>query len=180
MTSCRHANRPPLFSFGIGILLCILTGLSSQRTFALGETDFVTTSPEAGGFALCDQTPATILTSSNDWPGVNRAANDLAADVNRVTSRHPQVFHRLQSAGKNAVIIGTIGKSRLIDQLIREKKIDVSEIAGKWESFFLQVVPQPFPGIANVLVICGSDKRGTIYGIYDLSEQINKPKKPVK
>ena len=147
-------------------------GLSAPRTFALGETDFVTTSPEAGSFALCDQTPATILTSSNDWPGVNRAANDLAADENRVTRRPPQVLHRLQSGGKNAVIIGTIGKSEIIDQLIRDKQIDVSEIAGKWESFVLQVVPKPLPGIENALVICGSDKRGTIYGIYDLSEQI--------
>ncbi len=43
---------------------------------------------------------------------------------------------------------------------------------GSGESFFVQVVPKPFPGVASALVICGSDKRGTIYGIYDLSEHI--------
>ena len=70
------------------------------------------------------------------------------------------------------VLIGTIGKSAVIDRLVREGKIDVSPIDGKWESFQIQVVPEPLPGVANALVIAGSDKRGTIFGIYDLSEQI--------
>ncbi len=61
-----------------------------------------------------------------------------------------------------------------MDRLIQEKKIDVSAIAGKWESFLIQVVPKPLPGVASALVICGSDKRGTIYGIYDMSEQIGR------
>jgi hypothetical protein len=65
-----------------------------------------------------------------------------------------------------------LGKSALIDQLVRTGKIDVSSIEGKWESFLIQVVPQPAPGVDNALVICGSDKRGTIFGIYDLSENI--------
>ena len=56
--------------------------------------------------------------------------------------------------------------------MIRENKLDASGVAGKWESFFIQVVPEPLPGVASALVIAGSDKRGTIYGIYDLSEQI--------
>ena len=45
-------------------------------------------------------------------------------------------------------------------------------IAGQWESFIIQVVPEPLLGVASGLVIAGSDKRGTIYGIYDLSEEI--------
>ena len=139
---------------------------------ALGETQYVETTGSRGSFALFDKTPATILVSTNDWPGVIRAANDLSADVNRVTGKSPAVFNQSKSADQNVVLIGTIGKSEVIDQLIREKKIDVSQIAGKWESFFLQVVPNPLPGIENALVICGSDKRGTIYGIYDLSGQI--------
>jgi hypothetical protein len=65
-----------------------------------------------------------------------------------------------------------VGKSPVIDQLIRAKKIDASGILGKWESFFIQTVADPLPGVSSALVIAGSDKRGTIYGIYDLSEQI--------
>jgi hypothetical protein len=70
------------------------------------------------------------------------------------------------------VLIGTIGKSPLIDSLIKRHKLDVSGIAGQWESAVTTVVEHPMPGVRRALVIAGADKRGTIYGIYDLSEQI--------
>jgi len=65
-----------------------------------------------------------------------------------------------------------VGKSELLDHLVREAKIDVSAITGRWESFLIQAVNNPFPGVASAIVIAGSDKRGAIFGIYDLSEQI--------
>lgn len=139
---------------------------------ALGEPDFVTTRPSPGAFPLLDQTPAVIVVETNDWPGVVRAANDLAADVQRVSGARPPLLHDLTGTNRRVVIIGTLGKSRLLERLIREKKIDVSGLAGQWEKFFLQVVPLPFAGVDQALVICGSDQRGAIYGIYDLSEQI--------
>ena len=154
------------------VVLFALLHQFTQNIFALGGAGYVETNSTAGNFALCDSTAATIFVDTNDWTGVVRAAGDLTSDINRVSGKSPAIFNDPKSTVKNAVIIGTIGKSEFIDRLIREKKIDVSEIAGKWESFFLQVVPNPLPGIDNALVICGSDKRGTIYGIYDLSEQI--------
>lgn len=67
---------------------------------------------------------------------------------------------------KNTVIIaGTIGNSTLIDQLVKDKKIDVSKIKGKWESFVSQVVKNPLPGVSKALVIAGSDARGSIFGV---------------
>jgi hypothetical protein len=63
------------------------------------------------------------------------------------------------------IIIGTVGQSEAIDKLVSDGKIDVSDIEGKWECFKIQVVD-------DTLVIAGSDRRGTIYGIYDLSEKI--------
>ena len=48
----------------------------------------------------------------------------------------------------------------------------MSGVAGKWESAVTTVVEQPMPGVRRALVIAGSDKRGTIFGVYDLSEQI--------
>ncbi|MGH8166125.1 MAG: glycosyl hydrolase 115 family protein, partial [Woeseiaceae bacterium] len=81
----------------------------------------------------------------------------------------------LISAGEargTAVIVGTLGRSAPIDDLVRHGKLDVSEIQGRWESFVMEVVDAPSPGVDRALVIAGSDKRGTIYGIYDLSEHI--------
>jgi hypothetical protein len=140
----------------------------------LGEPKYVETTPGQGSFPIVEKnSTTTICVDTNDFAGVLRAAGDLQTDIARVTTRKPELWFTNQpKAGSNLILIGTIGKSAIIDGLVRQKKIDTSEIAGKWESFFLQVVPRPFPGIAEALVICGSDKRGTIYGIYDLSEQI--------
>jgi hypothetical protein len=68
--------------------------------------------------------------------------------------------------------VGTLGRNQLIKRLIQEKKLDVTDIKGKWETSLLQVVEKPFPNVDRILVITGSDKRGTMYGIFDLSEQI--------
>ena len=76
------------------------------------------------------------------------------------------------SAAREIVLVGTIGKAPLIDRLVSEKKLDVSRVAGKWETFLIETVERPFPGADRALVIAGSDKRGTIYGIYDLSARI--------
>src|SRR5262249_26032050 len=58
------------------------------------------------------------------------------------------------------------------DRLIRDKRIDVGSVAAKWEATLIEVVKRPTPGIQGALVIAGSDKRGTIYGLYTLCEQI--------
>lgn len=70
------------------------------------------------------------------------------------------------------MIAGTIGQSTVIDNMIASKTIDVSAVNGQWESFVSQLVKNPVPGTPEALVIAGSDARGTIYGIYDVSEQI--------
>ncbi|HEX3797868.1 MAG TPA: glycosyl hydrolase 115 family protein [Verrucomicrobiae bacterium] len=115
---------------------------------------------------------ADIFVDTNDFVGVARTANDLRQDVTRVTGIAPKIISARDKAGRNVVIIGTLGKNGIIDQLVREGKLDVTQISGKWESFLIQVIPNPLPHVASALVIAGSDKRGAIYGIYDLSQQM--------
>lgn len=107
---------------------------------------------------------ARIVVDPSDWKGVIRAAKDLGDDVLKV-SGITSIVDESMTPTQASIIVGTIGKSRLIDRLIAEKKIDVSEIKGQWESFLIQTVD-------GNLVVAGSDKRGTIYGIYDISEKI--------
>jgi hypothetical protein len=153
---------------------------AAGNSAALGQPPYVTASPGHGSFPLVTNArAATLIVDSADWPGVVRAVSDLQADVRRVTGVTPSIAGALpgpeQRRGNPAravVIIGTVGRSPLIDRLVTAGAIDTSGIAGKWESFFLQTVANPLPGVASALVIAGSDKRGTIYGIYDLSEQI--------
>lgn len=172
MTTRKHSPWKSLFRSATRILPLVAATCLPHGLFALGGPDFVADSPADGAFPLCDNTPAAILVSTNDWPGVIRVAGDLAADIRRVTGKQPPLFHNPPPNSKDVVLIGTVGRSDLLDSLIRQGKLDPSEISGKWESFTLQVVSQPFPGIDHALVICGSDKRGTIYGAYELCEQI--------
>ena len=79
------------------------------------------------------------------------------------------------SGGRNGldlILVGTIGRSALIDRLIQEGKLDVSGVRGQWEASVTQVVERPLPGIRRAVVIAGADKRGTIFGVYGLSEQM--------
>jgi len=152
-------------------LLCLLGG-TVEGNCALGDPGYVSSEPSPNAFPLVDGQPAPVVVDKDDWAGVRRAAGDLCTDVQRVTRTQPALQDTVSPDHRYVVMIGTLGKSSLMDRLVREQKLDPSDIAGKWESFILQVVPTPLPGIESALVICGSDKRGTIYGIYDVSEQI--------
>ena len=117
-----------------------------------------------------DGKAATIVVDANDWKSVHRAANDLSDDVSKVTNVKPEVAVANSSlftlhSSLPSIIVGTIGKSRLIDRLVKQKKINVRQVKGQWESYLIDVAD-------GNLVIAGSDKRGTIYGIYDLSQRI--------
>jgi Glycosyl hydrolase family 115/Gylcosyl hydrolase family 115 C-terminal domain len=154
------------------LILLVLSGFAVS-CFGLGEPRYVKTTAAAGSFPLVhDGTAARLSVDPNDWPGVIRAAHDLQTDIQRVTGVNAALSENAKVASGDVVLIGTIGRSAVIDELIRRNKIDVSQIRGKWESTLIQVVARPLPGIPRALVIAGSDKRGTIFGIYELSEQI--------
>ena len=130
-------------------------------------------SPARGDFILADAKIAPgILIETNADRAVLRAANDLAGDFSRVTGVKPEIKNAFLPDERIRVIIGEIGKSQNIDRLAAEGKLTTNGVSGAWESFVLQVVKNPFPGVDRALVIAGSDRRGTIFGIYQLSEII--------
>ncbi|MDR3459752.1 MAG: glycosyl hydrolase 115 family protein [Verrucomicrobiae bacterium] len=146
--------------------VCAAPGLGLQ-------TDVVLDQRAPGSFPLlAAKQPAPIYLASSDWPGVLRAGADLQADMERVTGLKPVLITNAAPAGKFAVIIGTLGKSPLVDGLVKAGKVNAKAISGKWESFIITTVANPLPGMDQALVIAGSDKRGTIYGIYEISSQI--------
>jgi len=135
--------------------------------------DIVKQNYEGGDFKLVfSNTAAAIYCDSNDYKVVEIAVNLLAEDIKNVTGLMPPVYTDLKQVKDSAVIVGTIGHSKLIDQLIKEGKINYAGIAGQWETYALQVVEKPFPNIDSALVIFGSDRRGTAYGVFELSKQI--------
>jgi hypothetical protein len=144
----------------ISLFLALLNNLS-----AFGAEPFVTTQKTASNFPLIiNGMPASIITDDSD-KGVLRAVKNLQEDFQLVTGQLPTGYLSY------AVIIGTAGKSALIDKLVKEGKIDRKELAGKNEKYLIQTVDNPVGGVNKAVVIAGSDKRGTIYGIYELSRQ---------
>ena len=137
------------------LFLFVLTSLMSSFLWAATERFCLA----SGGKT------APILVDEKEWPGVLRAARDLGDDVRKVSGTAAAVMTAQGAPSSPSVIVGTIGKSATIDRLIKQKKIDVRQVRGQWESYLIDVVD-------SNLVIAGSDKRGTIYGIYEISQRI--------
>ena len=111
-----------------------------------------------------------IYMDANDCKGVSYAANALVKDIIKVSGSKTVLtsdagLKDKDAAGKPTILVGTIGHSAAIDQLIRQKRINGNLLKGKREKFIITVVD-------GQLVIAGSDRRGTIYGIYELSQQM--------
>lgn len=125
----------------------------------------------AESFALiADGIPASILVSDADEKGISIAAANLSADFGRVSGRNAPIVGSADGARK--LIIAGTEKNPLIARLIKDGRIDGAQLKGKREKYVMQTVGSPFPGVEEALVIAGSDRRGAIYGIYEVSEQI--------
>jgi hypothetical protein len=155
----------------------LFAGLCCRLAFGLGDKQLVTSTAAPGAAAIeAGGKVSQIVVDAGDWPGVGLAVTSLAGDLKAVSGVAPQVLHELPvSGGRNGVdviLVGTIGRSPLIDRLIQEGKLDVSGVRGQWEASVTQVVERPLPAIRRAVVIAGADKRGTIFGVYGLSEQM--------
>jgi hypothetical protein len=146
--------------------------LMAGPAHALGTQRFVSDTGTDGVILAHAQHVAPIVVGKDELPGVLRAARDLQRDIGAVTGSTPRWQVDRAATADDVVIVGTLGHHPLIDQLAQQGKIDTRSLAGQWEGFVIQAVADPVPGVKRALVIAGSDMRGTIYGIYTLSEQI--------
>ncbi len=115
---------------------------------------------------------AGVYYDEGDFEVVKKTVTLFVGDVERVTGKSLKVSASDTDLSKNLVIIGSIGQNKLIDQLVKNKKIDPAAIQGQWERFIIQTVEKPLPGVDKALVIAGSDRRGTAYGVFSVSEAI--------
>ena len=165
-TMTHRPLRLTLAAFLAFLFACVAAQAKPVDTKYLSNVpQYVLHESAPGAFRLAaGGTAASILVSGEDWQGVVRAASDLGQDIGRVTGTAAQVV-KADTPRQGSIIVGTIGKSPLIDGLVKAGKLDVDGVRGQWESFVIETVD-------GSLVVAGSDKRGTIYGIYDISEKI--------
>ncbi|KAH8117845.1 hypothetical protein DFH11DRAFT_1839415 [Phellopilus nigrolimitatus] len=141
---------------------------------AIGQDICVTFNSTPSAFSVVRSGKAApFFISEDEWPGVQRTAGDFVSDVEKVTGVSPNLMNVTSTVTSSTppVIIGTLGRSSLISAILNHTGLDVSSISGSWEAFMTKEIANPLPGISSAYVIIGADKRGTIYAMYDLSEQ---------
>ena len=151
--------RKLIFTLTLTLCCLLVTAADKFVTFKSGEASFALAKDGQVLNLVCD---------ADDYEGVKMALANLQNDLKAVCGTAPTLG---QQTSDKCVIIGSL-KSQLIQQLIKSGKIKRSDLEGKTEKYLLQVIDNPMAGVSQALVIAGSDKRGAIYGIYELSRQI--------
>ncbi|WP_301062810.1 glycosyl hydrolase 115 family protein, partial [uncultured Muribaculum sp.] len=142
----------------------------SVTGFAIDNVGITTTSLSPDRFTLIqDGKSLPVYVDDADDSGVKIAVRNLAADFGRVTG-NDAVLADAPSESR-MIIVGTID-SPVMERIAKAGKIDASQLKGKYEKYLMSTVQSPLPGVDEALVIAGSDRRGAIYGVYELSEQI--------
>ena len=120
---------------------------------------FVSYSP--GGMHLNAGGNVSVYVDPSDLKGVSIAARNLCTDINKVCGATATLGVNTSAR----IVAGTLGHSAVIDRLAKSGVIDAKALKGRTEKFIITTSD-------NQLIIAGSDRRGTIYGIYELSKQI--------
>jgi len=141
----------------------------SAALFAEGMV--ISETGSSGSFPLVSgNVPAALIVDTNDAEVVKIAAQAFSGDIKLLTGATPTIQSTINNTPP--VIIGTLSKSALIDQLAASGKINKSRLEGKWETFCIVVVDNPVPNASKALVVAGSDPRGTAFGVFELSRMM--------
>lgn len=146
-----------------------LAGAALLSTISMSAADrFVNF--KQGDLLLNANNRVEIYMDTNDCKGVSYAAHALLKDIKSVSGATATLtsdagFQKKADTARPAILVGTIGHSAAIDQLVKQKRINGNLLKDKREKFIITLID-------GQLVIAGSDRRGTIYGIYELSQQM--------
>lgn len=153
----------------VSFLICLFL-LSASLAFAADR--FVSFTPRNGALTLFSDGNADfgIFVDSVDHKGVMIALDNLCEDFNRVGGFKPAIANNAD--GRTRIIVGSYDKSPVVRSLAEKGAIDAEWLKDKREKFIITTIHNPFGNDGDVLLIAGSDKRGTIYGIYELSKQM--------
>jgi hypothetical protein len=148
-----------LLPFWILLSYCFLATSFSNAANSLSTTNF----------PIITATSQSILcVDKAEEPLVYKALKMFRTDVTDITGQTLTIKDILPKNG-NTIVAGTLGKSMVIDQIIRKYKLKTDSIQGRWEAFSIQLISTQ---TGTILLVMGSDRRGTAYGILELSRMI--------
>ncbi len=151
----------------LGVLIFSISALAGQLRVV----------PQQNGddFPLvsADKQAAAILIDPEDADVIGIAAKAFAGDVAAVTGVEPKILNTTENLPKYIVLAGSWEKCRWMKPLLEQKGVDAKHIADNaWESYLITVVDKPFDGVEQALVVAGSDRRGTAFGLFEVSRAI--------
>jgi hypothetical protein len=142
-----------------GLMLCFTFEVIAQEIFSEKQ------SPNS--FSIKN---AVIYVDPNDFPLVKKSAELLQQDIEMVTGKKILIINNILQLTKQVIVIGSRERSSLITAWL--KLSTIKSPGNKWESYSIQTVKKPNKNIDDAIVICGSDRRGTAYGVFELSKQM--------
>ena len=159
----------------MSIFKSVLLGgmLLLSSSVALAQVSLSQNSSGSNVFSLVGKKDkACVYYDAQDFEVVKTTAGLFANDVKEVSGQILGVATTKETPQKNCIIVGTLGHNEWIDQMIAKKKLDVEPLKNRWESYLVQLVRNPLPGVDKALVIVGSDRRGAAYGLLSVSRTI--------
>lgn len=159
----------------MSIFKSVLLGgmLLLSSSVALAQVSLSQNSSGSNVFSLVGKKDkACVYYDAQDFEVVKTTAGLFANDVKEVSGQILGVATTKETPQKNCIIVGTLGHNEWIDQMIAKKKLDVETLKNRWESYLVQLVRNPLPGVDKALVIVGSDRRGAAYGLLSVSRTI--------
>ncbi|MFG6443507.1 glycosyl hydrolase family 8 [Roseateles sp. LKC17W] len=157
----------PLRGLALGLAFCSAGALACDTPASVCERD-----PGRGFGLVRGGQPAAVVVEAGADPALQHLGRSLAGDLHRVAGRPAALLDGVAQAPRELVLVAQLGRSPLLAALVQAGKLQTADLAGQWEAFRQVVVDQPFPGVDRALVIAGSDRRGAVFGGYDLSARI--------
>ena len=121
---------------------------------------------EVVAFPIIGKDVTTIFVSQDEESVVLEAVEMFRSDVKLVSEREAILVNEIS---ENTIIVGTLGVNPILDRIIEQNKINIEGVKDEWEAFQIEVADFQSK---KILLVVGSDKRGTAYGILELSRII--------
>lgn len=154
-------------------LLALGWALAGTSAWACDTPASVCARDAAGSLALVRAgQPAAVVVEAGADPALQHVGRSFAGDLGRVAGRPAPLLAQLPRVARDVVVIGELGRSPLVDALQKSGKLRLDGLPGRWEAYRQVVVDKPFVGVERALVIVGSDRRGAVFGAYDVSARM--------
>jgi hypothetical protein len=156
------------------IALALATSVTAIRAQQTPLVDLDRSASQSAFPLATDGHAAAIYVAPGNPETVRVAAEAFAGDVEKVVGEKPRLLTTLAAPlPPNLIIVGVLGKTPEFDRLRAAHRLVTLQIDGKWESAETATILNPpndlFPGVHEVLVIAGADRRGAAYALFAIS-----------